>query len=390
MEIMDEPSVVSEASSSSSATGVPSGSKKQQIATSTLRSDTIKMEITDEPSKLLEASSSSGTTGMISDTKKEKIAAATPGQSAVFVENRNINNNLRPVKAAVLIVVLSARGNFERRAAIREIWGTDDVYFAVGSRCPFPRAGKHAGCENTSNTTGVNATFQAQMDREEELLLKERAEFRDIILSPAPESYLSLTNKLKTAYRFALQEKGVEWIIKADDDFYVSVPRLQTFVGQYNSSALHVIGCLVWCCAPVRPAGKNADTVFQGGKGNYPWFPRGSCGHGISIALARRLLSLGDDGLKEYPGEDTSLGIWIQEAPFRREVVWIRAYEEQGTKRYFFNKQKDKNGHMGNQWLDAEARFSSNDYCDNTQYLMMGHDITPAKMRECHESRNAT
>jgi hypothetical protein len=310
------------------------------------------------------------------------------------VEVNMINNNVRPVSAEVLIMVLSARGNFDRRAAIREIWATDDVYFVVGSRCHVPRANAHSGCEDgDTTTTGIiaNSTFQAEMDREEEVLSRERDEFRDIIISPVPESYLSLTNKLKTAYRFALLEEhnSVQWIVKADDDFYANVKRLQTFIMHYNSSALHVIGCLVWCCAPVRAAGKNADTVYQRGKGNYPWFPRGSCGHGVSIALAKRLLESGD--LKEYPGEDTSLGIWIQQSTFRRDVVWIRAYEEQGPKKWLFNKmKKDESGHGGNQWLDAEARFSANDYCDNPQHLMMGHGITPAKMRECHESRNAT
>ena len=53
----------------------------------------------------------------------------------------------------------------------------------------------------------------------------------------------------------------------------------------------------------------------------YPPFPHGSRGHIVGRAIAE-YVACNQDELINYQGEDVSLGIWIDESPFKMHVQW--------------------------------------------------------------------
>eukprot|EP01047_Picozoa_sp_COSAG01_P140634 COSAG01_NODE_71573_length_255_cov_1.000000_1_plen_60_part_10 len=54
-------------------------------------------------------------------------------------------------------------------------------------------------------------------------------------------------------------------------------------------------------------------------KHTYPPFPRGGA-HAVTRALAKYVVD-NDKSLVEYQGEDTSMGIWMDEAPFEATLT---------------------------------------------------------------------
>lgn len=105
---------------------------------------------------------------------------------------------------------------------------------------------------------------------------------------------------------------------------------------------------------PVWPL--EVQYTSRNGKKEYPLFPLGSRGAVMSATVARFVVQ--HDGV-EYSGEDTSLGIWLDETSIRDSVRWI-------------------NG--------SESRFHENNgNCSQVGAVFVGHDtgITPADLRRC-------
>lgn len=112
-----------------------------------------------------------------------------------------------------VVLVLSSRGHFERRAAIRETWAktNDNVYFVIGG----------PGLENSEDTNMSNPLSVSS------LLFREQELYGDIIDSIHTDSYKSLPYKLHFGMTWVLRNlKQVNWIVKVDDDTIVRVRKL--------------------------------------------------------------------------------------------------------------------------------------------------------------------
>eukprot|EP01049_Picozoa_sp_SAG25_P007267 SAG25_NODE_582_length_6759_cov_2.468919_5_plen_76_part_00 len=59
-------------------------------------------------------------------------------------------------------------------------------------------------------------------------------------------------------------------------------------------------------------------------KHSYPPFPRGGA-HAVTRALAKYVVD-NDKSLVEYQGEDTSMGIWMDEAPFEATLTSVDTF----------------------------------------------------------------
>ena len=145
-----------------------------------------------------------------------------------------------------VVIVLSARKHFARRAVIRDTWANknDNVYFVVGGPDPDDKAES-----DTSNPASTSS-----------LLLKEQESHGDLIDSIHPDSYRALPYKLHYGMKWVVEHiPHVKWIAKADDDHIVRVKRLQFFVlDKFNPRHPSVVGGIV-VGAPPHRTGKWAE-----------------------------------------------------------------------------------------------------------------------------------
>lgn len=253
----------------------------------------------------------------------------------------------------IVIIVMTARSYIDKRQAIRETWakGHDNVYFVVSEPCRVPPHLKphELKCEGPHG----DEEFQQKVAEEQKILIAEQEKFKDMIYTPKPESYRGLVHKLKISYSWVLQNTKAEWIIKADDDTFVRVSSLGHLLSGYSSLEPTVMGRII-LKSPVHKQGKWADKEYS--PLYYPPWPQGSCGHVVSRPVAQYVADHQQE-LIEYQGEDTTLGIWLDESPIREKVRWI-----------------DK------------AAFSNEGNCHNATLLVIGHEISPQKMRACYET----
>mmetsp|Transcript_22401 Transcript_22401/g.31228 ORF Transcript_22401/g.31228 Transcript_22401/m.31228 type:complete len:225 (-) Transcript_22401:294-968(-) len=102
----------------------------------------------------------------------------------------------------------------------------------------------------------------------------------------------------------------------------------------------------------VRTDGKWADPNYKNTM--YPAWPRGASGYALNRVVAK-YISEQSDNLFISQGEDTSMGIWMDEAPFRKDVKWF-----------------------------TSNVFVYDEDCSRADHLSIGHQFTPEKLRKCH------
>lgn len=207
-----------------------------------------------------------------------------------------------------VVIVLSARSNFERRAVIRETYAkdNDNVYFVIGG--PVPSDVQDMDRFNPLSTSSM--------------LFQEQEHFGDIISAIHPDTYKSLPYKLHFSVRWIMRNiENCKWIVKADDDQLVRVRLLQYFLlRKFNANHPIVIGCISIGSRP-HTSGKWAeDPHFK--ENVYPPWAFGSAGYVISRPVAQYLA---DNDLYYYQGEDAGLGIWLSESPL--QVTFIDSPE---------------------------------------------------------------
>jgi hypothetical protein len=239
--------------------------------------------------------------------------------------------------ANTIVFVLSARGNFQRRAVIRQTWGLNHaVYFVIGGPPPL-----------------ISSSRQIQ-----HRLVLEQATHHDLLDSIHPDSYRSLPHKLRFAYQWILQRwPQVQWLVKVDDDSVARIDTLQRVVlDPLNPAIPIVVGCIMVDELVLRQ-GKWAEENYP--EARYPYWPQGSCGHVVSRPVAAYVTQkAAQTNLTLYQGEDTSLGIWLHDAAMTNElhVTWIRSH-------YFTNSGK----------------------CQDRNLLVIGHRITVSQMEACYK-----
>ena len=209
---------------------------------------------------------------------------------------------------STVVLVLSARKNFERRNAIRETWAkdNDNVFFVIGGPIPSDKEGM-----DMNNPLSTSS-----------LLFLEQERFADMIDSIHPESYKSLPYKLHFGMRHIMRNMpNVNWIVKADDDVVVRVKLLQYFVlRKFNPNHPMVIGSVAVGAKPHRTGKWAEDPVYTAEE--YPPWAFGSAGYVVSRPVAQYVA---DNEHYYYQGEDAGLGIWLDQSPL--QVTWVDSPE---------------------------------------------------------------
>lgn len=273
-----------------------------------------------------------------------------------------INNN-----SVIVVLVPSHQGSFVKRQAIRETWkaaaekanATATILFVIGqSDClgfdaDFGNRGNRTGDEPPTKTT----TELSCEEMEHDFLKMEQDQYHDLLEIPIVEAYTLLSEKMIQAYHWVLTNfRKTKWIAKADDDMFVNVRNLEHYLIKFNPEVPMVIGEIIHN-SPVAKEGKWADLEYK--RKYYPDWPKGSAGHVLSRRIVEYIVDHSEE-LYRYQGEDTNIGIWMDEADLKEEsVTYVNAKELFGS--------------------------SGKDLCRETpfQHLIIGHQLSPSDLEYC-------
>ena len=308
---------------------------------------------------------------------KEQLKVVTkpvpPEQKKI---KRAINQNLilpppRHTNSTTAILVLSSENHFVRRQAIRELWGKghDNVYFVVGhSNCLDQDIAAIAN-NVARSLPGDDSRYEAPIEppptcryQRHAFLYHEQLRYQDLLEVPLEEFYKGLPDKLVYSYKWVLEKlpSHVEWIAKVDDDMFVRVKSLEHYVRKYNPNVPIVIGKINQNVKAVDH-GKWAELDYE--YTLYPYFPRGSAGHVVNRVVAKYIATHEGDRLFRYQGEDTSVGIWLQEGNDKYHDLESVTY------------------------IDAKTLFT-NDFvsrCADPKTIIVGHDLIIQDLLDCYQ-----
>jgi microcompartment protein CcmK/EutM len=259
--------------------------------------------------------------------------------------------SLRQSQTKLVVMVFSRREGFERRQTIRETWGAghDNVLFMVGNRhCPYkPSDRVQWSCNPKKGATPGGPTY----DREQKALTEKLRQEEKVVLLDMVDVYRGLPEKLRLGYKWVLEHHKPQWILKTDDDSVVRVGTLEDYlVRTYDATKTTIIGEINRGTGVPR-SGKWKDWYP---KKRYPPWPRGSVGHVVSHEVAEYIATT---ELVDYQGEDVSVGIWMDESP------------------------------LSVQWKNTK-HFTAHGKCKDTSKWVIGHNISPQRMKECFQHRD--
>lgn len=144
----------------------------------------------------------------------------TPIDKTCIIDNKdreyNIMQNSKLKNPELVILILSAPKNLERRTVIRETWLALGKNAASTSSYRF----KHYFVMGSLGLTGDEVLH----------LSAEQSEFGDILILPVYDSYKNLTEKVLRSFEW-LDEQfdyglGYKYTLKCDDDSFVNLPAL--------------------------------------------------------------------------------------------------------------------------------------------------------------------
>jgi hypothetical protein len=266
------------------------------------------------------------------------LAQPNPKSPAVNFGTPTLSPPLLPDKhkTTTILLIISAPANFVRRQAIRQTWKEQqtNVVFILGQ------------------SLDVDITLFLQ--HEQDL-------YHDLVEIPMIDDYTLLPEKLVQAYAWALETfSNLEWLVKVDDDNFVKPQALEKYLQKYNSNLPMLVGKIV-PHSEVAKEGKWADLEYK--QPYYPYWPQGSCGHIVSKVIAKYIVK-NSSKLHRYQGEDVSLGIWLDEAHTSHalnDLTYIQA--------------------------ESMMTFEGPDFCSQSEYLIVGHDLSPDAIWQCYQQQ---
>lgn len=252
------------------------------------------------------------------------------------------------------VLVLSARDHVERRNAIRESWadGHSNVFFFVGKHCPYrPEQRKPWVCEPKHSSMKIDPEYNAEQEIITDRLSKEPR----VLIVDMIDVYRNIPKKLIQGYLWIHRHTLAKYVLKMDDDSFARVDSVDRWLNQReNTPTYEMIANSFNVGSRPSQFGKWADRKYTGT--TYPPWPHGS-GHIVSRPTIDYLMKNIGSWIS-YQGEDVSLGIWIHRVRNNISVV-----------------------------LTPEKQFipHSGD-CHNVEKFVIGHNISPQKMRTCYET----
>jgi len=210
-------------------------------------------------------------------------------QATGNIEEISIFNKLEVVADGpdLLVLIVSAPHNAEKRAAIRETWLSSHHseirgYFVVG-------------------VNGLKQTDKRNLEEEDE-------EYEDLIFLDISDSYKGLTEKVLRMLEYAHNHFVAKLLMKCDDDTFINTPLLAEEIRKSAYQQQRIYWGFFDGRAPVLKKGKWSEPSYQICDRYVPYALGG--GYVISWKLVNFLArSLSD--LKVYQNEDVSMGTWL-------------------------------------------------------------------------------
>lgn len=281
-------------------------------------------------------------------SKQDSTAfVATPNESQY---TKKVNEN--EPDSNMCVMVMSARGDFNRRQAIRETWARNmkNVWFMVGKEaCGIPLNNRKSpyGCSKKEDRP-IDTNYRKGLEREQEMLMREIERYKNLVLLPMVDYYRALPHKLKLGYDWCLKHTNAQWFVKIDDDAYMRVARLEEELKGLDYTQ-NILAGTVRRGSGVPHSGKWKEFDFYK-KEKYPPFANGAQGHVVTRRVAREIVDF--DG-QELQGEDVSLGDWIDQL------------------------------HLPDMKILHRPDLFSLGNCMDKRKVVVGHNISPTYMKQC-------
>lgn len=264
-----------------------------------------------------------------------------------------------PNQLGVFIFVLSRREAFERREMIRNTWGKAhrNFVFVVGDKpCKWPKdLVKPWSCVRNNIPEDPGAVSRYRIDQNN--ITKKLREEKQVLMVAMEDHYRALPRKLKECYKWGIKHTAAQWFLKTDDDSFVRVDTLGRKLAKLfpYGSAYTVIGDIREG-HKVDRFGKWTETTYKSEK--YPPFPIGSSGHIVSRDVASYVAE-NSPTLFEYQGEDVSMGIWLNESPYKKQIKWVNA-----------------------------DYMTNNKRCRDKSKIVIGHQLNSEEIKACFDDDN--
>ncbi|XP_032228759.2 beta-1,3-galactosyltransferase 5 [Nematostella vectensis] len=210
-------------------------------------------------------------------------------------------------KPFLLILVHTKPGSFARREAIRQSWGRPDRNFNQ--------------MHNVNNRSWKTVFLIGKSRNKfiQSALAEESKRSRDVIFGSFEESYPNLYKKMVLGIEWPQNNCPADYILKTDDDCYVSVQALITWLDSYhviNASQPLYTGNLALHSKAIRDSShRNYLSRDQYPEEEFPAYISGG-GYLFSGFLLPRLIS-GSKRVKMFPVEDACFGTIMNEIRVR-------------------------------------------------------------------------
>ncbi|XP_023326596.1 beta-1,3-galactosyltransferase 6-like isoform X2 [Eurytemora carolleeae] len=185
----------------------------------------------------------------------------------------------------LLILIVSAPFNTEKRAAVRETWLSHRNmrgFFVVGIQ-------------------GLSRTELKDLEAE-------KVEYEDLIFLDMKEEYSSLADKVLRMFEVAAESYEFDFVMKVDDDTFINPYLLDNEL----KKPMYKNPLLYWGFfdgrAPVLKQGKWAEVSYDLCDRYIPYALGG--GYGLGWRLVKHI-ARSADMLKLYKNEDVSVGTWL-------------------------------------------------------------------------------
>ena len=260
----------------------------------------------------------------------------------------------------IVVLVKSDRSSKAagQRQVIRETWGHSkrvSIYFFIGDfDCPVPMAQRPnwwmCGTSLSREAISRNASRKARSINlhEQSLLLREANLFGDIVMLPMIDVYHNTARKFKLMMAWATKRfPNANWFMHTDHDTFVDTFQLPTLTEWADAEvARHgkryaVVANSFQVGAPNMATNSKNYELISGVKIYHP-FPFGAVWM-VNQPLAR-WISANGALLREYSGEDNSIGLWIHKY-IQGDTILVNAPDLLGVDGDCFNHTRVATGH---------------------------------------------
>lgn len=196
--------------------------------------------------------------------------------------------------ATLVVFIVSAPGNLEKRAAIRETWlsrtnSEIDGHFVIGVQ-------------------GISSLVKETLENEME-------DFEDLVLLDIQDSYKLLTDKVVRMIEYADEHFRAKLFMKCDDDTFVNTYLLEKEISKRSYQEGNIYWGFFDGRAPVLKKGKWSEVSYNLCDRYIPYALGG--GYIIGWELLKHIARSGPM-LKRFMNEDVSLGTWLAGTNVRR------------------------------------------------------------------------